>query len=168
MDVRVNIDSKWIPARDYQIDAFTDFQNMDTYRHEYVYNKNGYHFTIRRSGENNDLCHSGIWLYREDGTKLPIFNFSNVKKFTRPENQPIGWYQCSDAERDAYVDFIYSGLQNKDYLTIGQKVFTLNRNENYTVEIKYEGDEYGTRLSDNEGARRYYHGFYMRMTDSGY
>lgn len=63
---------------------------------EVVYNKDGYKFRLRR-------CGIGIYLIREDGTKLPVCDWSDIKVFV-----DSAWLEARDYQVEAFLKFVYN------------------------------------------------------------
>ena len=183
MDIKIKLDTDiWVPARNYQIEAFKNFKNIENpYIGEkrYEYNNNGIKFTVDRIG---DKYHGGIYLIREDGTQSPIADWNDVKVFLL--NKPnVNWYSANPYQTRAYFDFVYGADTIRKYKSKGTRgyldhieididgilsgiIFTIMRNDNGT--ICYENNDAKhtqIRISDNEQARRGYLGFYHRITD---
>jgi hypothetical protein len=103
---------KWVNARPYQVNAFTQFkQNKEQ---DLYYNSRGYKFHIKRTDPN-----SGIHFIRTDGTKCNIADFNSVKIFLidHPSGIP-NWYRARDYQIWAFLDFIYDNKKSKTYKTL--------------------------------------------------
>lgn len=179
-NIKVRINDNWVPARDYQIEAFKQFKNNND--EEYKYDNDDIAFTISRRG---NKFHGGTYITRSDATTCPISDWNDVKVFLLDVPE-VGWYEGRDYQVWAYFDFIYSDDDERFYKSNGTKnyknyhiiqlplpkniVFRISRNDNGT--IFYErNDAVRTRIriSDNHTARSGYQGYYNRMTmDMGF
>jgi hypothetical protein len=173
MEVKLKINQEWVPALNYQKEAFWKFKHefwnqnnvsMINYLREgeININNNGYNFKICRE-RNND--HNGIYLIKENGEKVPITDFNSVKIFLVERGTWVDarWYQTR-----AYYDFIYDSEEIKEYDFGGGIIFSISRNENGS--IYYEKDDHNrsrVKISDNPGYISAYQGFYNRITDVG-
>jgi hypothetical protein len=188
-DIRVRLSNgQWVQARPYQEEAFTEFSNRQTnylenpIAYDKIIDGERYKFTIQREPN------QGIYLIREDETKMPIVDWNNVQVFLI-DLTPVDWYNAWDYQIWAYFDFIYSQDIERYYMSIGSTnidftkryitipntptsilqpniVFRISRNENGT--IFYERNDVGrtrVRISDNPRHRSSYSAFYGRMTE---
>lgn len=188
-DIRVKLDDgTWIQAREYQAEAFSRFSDPTNAERPIVYDQvlprwGRVRFTIQREVDQR------IYLIRENGTRMPIVDWNNVQVFLLDlPGQPVNWYDARDYQTWAYFDFIYSGDDERNYMSAGSRnivphiryitipnpalpadiVFRMSRNDNGTV--FYEKNDAGrtrVRISDNARERSAYLGFYRRMTDFG-
>lgn len=105
-DVRVMLDGKWIPARDYQIDAYNQFNSSNNQRKPFHYNKNGYIFTIL------DELPMGTYLIRENGSKMPICDFADLKILVDGI-----WNEPRQYQQEAMLSTIYDKKDVKNFCT---------------------------------------------------
>lgn len=175
----------WVPARDYQKKALVQFKNQHI-EQDFIYDNNlegnnKIKFTIKR--EENQR----IYIVREDNTKIPIADWSDVKVFLLDHPSCVAnWYNARDYQTWAHFDFIYSTENEKFYKTKKSLnlspainyteipingletdiIFRISRNTNGT--IFYERNDTGrtkSRISDNETRRLEYLEYYIRMTN---
>jgi len=182
VDIKIKLpNNEWVPARNYQTEAFLNFKR-DSSNGICAYDYNNGHgvtFTIKRTGDEH---HGGIHIIRDDGTTLPIADFDDVKVFIL-DYAVVGWYGTRNYQTWAYYDFIYGTDHVRKYKSRGTYghnghveipinglqpgiIFLMSRNDNGT--IFYERNDAmrtKVRISDNEHARRGYFAFYRRMTD---
>lgn len=183
-NIKVLLNGDWIPARNYQKDAFIEFQNMPS-GDEFEYdNKLEGNFRIKFSivREQNQRC----YIVREDNTKIPIADWNNVQVFILDHpSGVVNWYDTRDYQTWAYFDFVYSDENEKHYKS--KHSTNLLQNVNYTEipidnlfpgiifrfsrcntgSIFYEKNDWSrrrTKISDDNKFRNYYLGFYSRMT----
>jgi hypothetical protein len=171
MEVKLKINLEWVPALDYQKQAFRKFKhkywnsdnfNASNYMREgsIDINYNGYKFKIERDRNNQ---HRGIYIFKENGDKIPITDFNSVKIFLIEQGQWVDarWYQTK-----AYYDFIYDYEDRKEY-NFGSGInFIISRNDNGT--IYYQKDDLNrsrVKISDNPGYISAYQAYYNRLTD---
>jgi hypothetical protein len=180
-NIKIFLGKEWFIARDYQIEAYTLFeQNNTPYNNNtpYEYNKDGIKFTIKRCG---DKFHGPTYMIKEDGTRIPIFDFKDVKVFLLDMNQ-VNWYSAHDYQIFAYINFLYSELESCGFKSLGTEgldnyteipidslqagiIFRMSRNDNGTIFYeKNDTNRTRVRISDNEEARRGYLAYYHRMT----
>src|SRR5438105_4079234 len=103
-DIRIKIGDNWVPARDYQSNAFQEFLSKNKYgtSNPLNYNQNGIIFTIKRTGP-----HQGIFLEKENKELIPIADFANVKVFLFDTDGEVGWYPARNYQIFAYYHFLY-------------------------------------------------------------
>lgn len=171
MEVKLKLNHQWVSALDYQKDAFWKFKheywnsgnvNMINYLQEGEININsdGYKFVIKRD---NNQDHNGIYMFKENGEKIPITDFKSVKVFLVDMGTWLDarWYQTR-----AYYDFIYDSEEKKEY-NFGRDIkFSISRNQ--IGSIYYEKDDHHrtrVKISDNPGYISAYQAYYYRMTD---
>jgi hypothetical protein len=172
-------DDVWTDALWYQAEAFKRFKMEHTYENETIYNDYGYNFKIKR-------INGAIYLIRENGTKMPICDWNNVKVFLL-DHRPVNWYTARNYQTWAYFNFMYnrSGLNEIKYCSkesnIGMSddtfveipindispniIFKMLKNDD--GRIFYEKDDINktlVRISDNDFERLDYLRFYTRMT----
>lgn len=128
-DVRVMIHDnghyKWIKSRNYQEEAFIEYKNQKN-KYIYNYNKNGFIFDIiRNNGEvfsiRNDseikqhYSNGNTFLRREDGSSIPITDFSKVKALVKISNgkKTLDVIEPSENLKIAYYTFLYSQFSTK-------------------------------------------------------
>lgn len=171
MDIKLKFNHQWVPASEFQKQAFWKFkhefwnsQNVSAINYlregEININTNGHNFKIKRE---NNQDHNGIYIYKENGEKTPITDFKSVKIFLVERGTWVDarWYQTK-----AYYDFIYDHQERKDYNFSGNIIFSISRNTNGT--IYYEKDDINrtrVKMSDNPGYISAYQAFYNRITD---
>ena len=186
-NIRVRINDNWVPARDYQIEAFKNYKSLgdDEYKYD---NDAGIAFSISRISDVPAAAaahHGGTFITRNDDSTVPISDWDDVKVFLL-DTPNVQWYEARNYQTWAYFDFIYSNDTERFYKTNGTRnhddhiiikvaaprniIFRMSRNDNGT--IFYEKDDAHRtriRISDNDAARRGYQGFYNRMTmDMGF
>jgi hypothetical protein len=182
-DINIKIklpNNEWVPARDYQTEAFLNFKRgLLNVNQSYNYNNgHGITFAIKRIGNEH---HGGIHIIRDDKTTLPIADFNDVKIFIL-DCAVVEWYGTRNYQTWAYFNFIYGTEHVRKYKSKGTYghndhieipinglqpgiIFLMSRNDNGT--IFYERNDNvmtKVRISDNEQARRGYLGFYRRIT----
>ena len=182
-DIKVRLENGiWINALWHQLDAFKQFKTHNNFlssEYELTYSKYGYNFKIKK-------INRAIYLIRENGTKMPICDWHNVKVFLTNQS-PVNWYAARYYQIWSYYDFIYNehNLNEKKYYTKGSNsslfdssyveipidgvcpniVFKIIRNEtNRIFYVKNDIDRTMVRMSDNDDERLGYLGFYHRMT----
>ena len=178
MDIRVYINNEWLLAKDYQIEAFNLYIDNSKYIEKpFNYNKNNYIFTISRISSNSYPNHyNPIFLIRQDGSKMPIANFNDVKVFLT-DISPSRWHNAYSYQRDAYFDFIYNNdierfyttnrLVQTNYIPINGPnniQFRISRNDNGSIFYE-KNNGYKVRISDNECARMGFQGFWHRTME---
>lgn len=172
MDIKVKINSEWVSARDYQKDAFDKFKhkywNIEGYptlrtkleEESINVSNNGYNFKIER--ENNEH-HNGIFLYKENGEKIPITDFNSVKVFL---NENGTWASARWYQTKAYYDFIYGSEHRKEFNFGGEIIFSISRNDNGTIYYeKNDSERHRVKISDNPGYISSWQGYYNRIFD---
>jgi hypothetical protein len=169
---------KWLLARKYQKDAFIKYKEIESkniYCKTYNYDKDDIKFSV---GRLDNQAYAGIYMFKEDGSKIPIADFNDVKVFLL-DKDPVQWHDARNYQAWAYYHFIYSnenkvyyqseGSEMKDHVTIELElqpniVFSLSRNDNGS--IFYEKNDVNrtrVRICNNVMARQGYHAFYKRM-----
>lgn len=107
--------TEWLDARSYQIEAFNSFKEEP-----FKYDKNGYIFTIMR-------IEDGIYLIREDLTKMPIADWNNVRVYLDE------WKPAREYQKFAYFDYIYDNKLEKSYHSRGTTYI-----DSDSVELPYD------------------------------
>jgi hypothetical protein len=190
-DIKIKINNKWLPARDYQIEAFKKFQEPDNFQRPLIIKlPNNISFTIYR--EKN----KGIYLKRDDNTISPIADWNDVKVFLidglvgmQSSNWygPANWGSARNYQTWAYYDYIYSNQKLQDigyysketvnpprgYIEIPLDglepniIFKISKNDNGSICYEKNNLERSrVRISDNNDERSGYLGYYRRMTDN--
>lgn len=185
-NVKIYLNGNWIPARDYQANAFYEFQNqwLDD---EFIYDNNlegnkKIKFSIKREQDQR------VFLTKEDGTKIPIADWDDVQVFIldHPSNI-VDWYEARNYQTWAYFDFIYSSCNEKYYKTKNSTdlihginyteipienlhsdiVFRISRTSYRNIFLeKNNFERTKTRISDNNIQRHSYSCFYDRLTNN--
>jgi hypothetical protein len=189
-DIRILINSKWIPALNHQINGFLEYKKRNKYiensSYSYIYqNKN---IRISRGTDIsffNDSCYEPLYLIC-DNIYYPIIDFSSIKVFLL-DLQHVNWYRALSYQSWAYIDFIYSNDISRTYASYGSNInnyvgpvymipiffcnipnviFRMLRNENSS--IYYERNDSSRtriRISDSELAMASYYNYYQRLTN---
>jgi len=179
--IKIKIEDKWIPALDYQKNAFINYKNSLSFN-EKVYTFIYGNVSLNICRIDNDY-NKGIILQDINGKIIPIADWSNVKIFLLDQN-PVNWYNARNYQSYAYFDFIYDNKEIKFYKSKGTYgyndhieididdldtniIFSISRDTNGTIFYQNNG-EYQTkvRISDSEIARNGYFGFYNRVFES--
>jgi hypothetical protein len=178
--IKVRLENNnWVDANMYQKIAFEHFKFPDNQEMEYFYNNMGYVFSIKR-------INGAIYLIRENGTKMPIIDWNDVKVFLL-DVIPVNWYSARNYQTWAYIDFIYSNCDEKYYCSKYSTNISIDKNYNIIPidnlpsniifkmsrnkqgRVFYEKDDVCLTkviITDNEMERKSYMGFYDRMTMS--
>ena len=187
-NIKIRIDNNWLDARDYQIEAFNNFQKPENFQKPYI--TESPYFTIYR--EKN----KGIYLKRTDNTISPIADWNNVKIFLiegvvgipSPDwCGPANWGSARNYQTWAYYHYIYNNRDNTDigyyskgtvnppreYIEIpidglqSNIIFKMSKNDNGSICYEKNNlERTRVRISDNNDERSGYLGFYRRMTDN--
>lgn len=136
-NIKVKLENgMWMPARNYQKNAFITFDrhcnvNMRNDYVKYDDNISGIHFTIKNDKKNMK------YLITESGLKMPVVDWNNVK-VCHFENGIVEWKDAKNYETWAYFNFIY-GKKNEQYYC-SKKSKNLDPNINY-IEIPIDNIE---------------------------
>lgn len=149
-NIKVKLDDGiWYNAYPYQIEGLQQFlQNEE----DVNYDKNGYKYKIVRFDEDR-----GTYLIRENGSKIPICDWNNVKIFVI-NGDLTDWKNVNENITEDYYNLIYNGLDQID--TPSYKIFRIE--DKIMCETKDNLITY--KISDNHLERESYLGFYRRMT----
>lgn len=151
-NIKIYINSEWINARDYQINAYNEYKNRCKYSEQiFIYNNNDIKFTIQRQDNNP---YNPLYLIREDNSRSPIIDFNDIKHFIDGN-----WSIINNNLKDAYIDYIYDNQEIKYYHN-----FSISRNTNRSIYYKLINSDYQIRISDNGPTRINYQGYYNRLT----
>lgn len=178
-NIKVYANNAWFDALWYQVEAFKQYKLQNSISNtELIYNNYGYNFKIKR-------INGGIYLIRNDDTKMPICDWHDVKVFL-VDSTPPNWYPARDYQTWSYFNFIYNNFSSEQkYHTIGSNdaridefsikipingldsniIFNIYKNENGIV--FYKRDDINrtiVRISDNNIERIEYFNYYNRMT----
>lgn len=196
-DIRIKINSTWIPASD-EIEemrnlkmVYTQYKNKPTYHQELPHNEGG----IKIYRDDNNHYNPTFALNSRDGESvpIPIIDMDDVKIFLT-DIPSANWVKARDYQAWAYRDFVYDTnrapikyyasrysshlvFQTSNYRDVTtieldglppNIVFKISRNENGSVYYE-KNDSRATRvrICDNDSARSGYLGYYRRMTDVG-
>lgn len=174
-------DGEWIPARDYQVEAFNRFKSPQNQERPVEYDNNSENNRIKFKIER--MSDQRIYIMRDNGTRMPIVDKNDVKVFLL-DKDPVTWYDARNYQTWTFFDFVYSGdqeryyasqysnrvLPNINYVTIPLDnlepniIFRMSRNRNGTV--FYERNDAGrsrVRISDNNVERQEYSNSYQQM-----
>ena len=183
--ILVRLDNgSWVPANDYQQEAFISFNRVMSQDNVEHYNNNGYKFDIMRlSDDFKQDSNGGTYIIREDGSRMPIADWNDVNVFVTVANV-TRWHSSRDYQTWAYMHYIYSNANQIGYYSIGTHnppngyvripiqnispniVFLISRNNNGT--IFYETDDVPrirNRISDNRYYRSGYQAYINRIID---
>lgn len=157
-NIKVRLDDgNWYNAYPYQIEGLEQFlcQDLELKQQEedISYDKNGYKYKIVRQEDR------GIYLIRENGSKMPICDWNNVKIFVINENSDLtDWKSVDENITEDYYNLIYNGLDEIDN--------TLHRifRDDDKILCQTKNDSAIYRISDNKFERESYLGFYRRVT----
>ena len=150
-NVKVRLDDgNWYNAYPYQIDGLQEFLH---YEEDVNYEKNGYKYKIVR------LEDRGIYLIRENGSKMPICDWNNVKIFVINGNSDLtDWKNVNENITEDYYNLIYYGLDEIDNMS--HRIFRTDDK----IMCQTKNDSIIYRISDNHLERDSYLGFYRRIT----
>lgn len=147
INIKVKLDDgNWYNAYPYQIEGLQQFLR---YEKDVNYNKNGYKYRICREDR-------GTYLIREDGTKMPICDWNNVKIFVI-NGDLTDWKNADEDITEDYYNLIYNGLDEIDC-----QLYKIYRDE-HKIMYQTKNDSNTYRISDNQFERDNLLGFYRRM-----
>jgi len=153
-EIKVYLNNEWVPARDYQIEAYIDYQlKTEYFDRPYSYEKDGYKFKICREDNNP---YNGSYLIREDGSRLPICDWNSCKAFYIPNTifgnaQNLIYSNTSEMSNQpdfininiflkwSFFDFIYNNRTSMTYITFNPNNHCVNEeHESARIYIPYE------------------------------
>lgn len=152
-NVKVRLDDgNWYNAYPYQIEGLQQFLCQEQ-EEDISYDKNGYKYKIVRQEDR------GIYLIRENSSKIPICDWNNVKIFVINENSDLtDWKSVDENITEDYYNLIYNGLDEID--NILHRIFRIDDKIMYQT----KNDSIIYRILDNHLERESYLGFYRRIT----
>lgn len=107
-DIRIRLDNgNWVSAYPYQQLAYLEYkqQSINTYsENPLIYNSNGYKFTIQRDDNN---AHKPTYLIRENGSKVPIIDWNDIKVFLVDIERPA-WYNARNYQMWSFINYMYN------------------------------------------------------------
>lgn len=149
-NIKVKLDDGiWYNAYPYQIEGLQQFlQNEE----DVNYDKNGYKYKIVRFNEDR-----GTYLIRENGSKIPICDWNNVKIFVI-NGDLTDWKNVNENITEDYYNLIYNGLDQID--TPSYKIFRIENK----IMCETKDNLITYKISDNHLERESYLRFYRRIT----